>query len=327
MPGDLGGPPELTEGGTVAGTIEVEQRGRVLLATLANAPHALMDRPMVAALDDLVRRAETDPDVGGVVLTGAHPERFVAHYDVGELLSGAESGPAAVAPGPTRAALRAVRAARRVPGADAALSGTPVAGLVQLERFHEVFLRMNSCGAVFVAALNGSAMGAGCELALACDFRLMARGEFGVGQPEILFGFPPGGGGTQRLARMLGTTRALRLVLDGGPLTPDQAAELGIVDRVVAAGELIDAAVADAARLGSRIKAAVAASKRAVYLGGSLPLPDGIRVEEAEFLSTIATDDARAAMRAYVEQLESRGELPGYDPEVMQATLERGRFA
>ncbi len=308
------------------GTVTVDQRGRVLLATLANPPHGLMDQPMVVALDDLVRRAETDDGVGAVVLTGAHPERFVAHYDVAELLEGAEAGPS-VSPGPTRAALRAVGAARRIPGAEAALAGTPVGGLVEVDRFQKMLLRMNGCGAVFVAAMNGSALGGGCELALACDVRIMARGDFGVGQPEILFGFPPGGGATQRLARMLGTSRALRLTLDGGPLTPEEAHEIGIVDRLIDGGELIDAAVADAARLGARIKAAVAATKRSVYLGASLPLAQGLRVEQAEFLATLATDDARAAMRAYVDGIEATGDLPGYDREVIEATLERGRFA
>ena len=308
------------------GTIDIEQRGRVLLATLANPPHGLMDQPMVAALGDLVQRAESDDEVGAVVLTGAHAERFVAHYDVGELLEAAEQGPS-VAPGPTRAALRAVQAMRRLPKAEDALAGTPVGGLVQLERFHETFLRMQTCGAVFVAALNGSAMGGGCELALACDFRIMARGDFRVGQPEILFGFPPGGGATQRLTRMLGTSQALRIMLEGAPMTPEEAQEIGIVDDVVEADKLIEVAVREAAHLGSRIKAAVAATKRAVYLGGSLPLPAGLRVEQAEFLSTLATDDARAAMRAYADGLAETGELPGYDREIIEATLERGRFA
>ena len=173
-------------------TIGLDERGRVLVATLANPPHGLMDPSMVAALQDVVRRAEEDDDVGAVVLTGAHPERFVAHYDVGELLAGAEAGPA-VAPGPTRAALRAVQAARRVPGAEGALAGTPAAGLVQLERFQETFVRMQTCGAVFVAALNGSAMGGGCELALACDWRICADNPR-LGQPEVLLGLMPGGG-------------------------------------------------------------------------------------------------------------------------------------
>jgi enoyl-CoA hydratase len=308
------------------GTITTQERGRVLVATLANPPHGLMDRSMVAALSDVVARAERDPDVGGVVLTGAHPERFLAHYDVAELLAGAQAGPA-VSAAAAGAALRAVGGLRRVPRAEEALARTPAAGLVELERFHELFLRMGRCGAVFVAALNGSAMGGGCELALACDVRLAARGEHRIGQPEILFGFPPGGGGTQRLARLLGSARALRLILDGGPLGPDEAAELGVVDRIVDPGALLDEAVAEAARLGARTKAAVAACKRAVYEGGSMALADGLRLERAAFMSTLASPEAVAAMRAYVEATERTGDLPGYDPAALDAALERGRFA
>jgi enoyl-CoA hydratase/carnithine racemase len=309
----------------VPGTIDVEQRGRVLVATLANPPHGVMDEPMVRALGELVARAESDDGVGAVVLTGAHPERFVAHYDVTELLAGSEASPG-VGPGPARAALRAVGAARRVPGADAALARTPAAGVVALERFHDVFLRMNACGAVFVAALNGSALGGGCELALACDLRIMARGEFHLGQVEILFAFPPGGGATQRLPRMLGTSRALRLMLDGGRLTAEEAHELGMVDELAEPVDLLLTAVAQAERLSARAKAAVGATKRAVYFGGSLPLPDGLRIERAEFLSALATDDARAAMRAYVDATERTGELPGYDSAALDAALGRGRF-
>jgi enoyl-CoA hydratase/carnithine racemase len=305
--------------------IQVEERGRVLLATLDNPPHALMDAQTVEALDALVARADADHGVGAVVLTGAHPDRFVAHYDVKELLDGARTSPS-VSARTASASLRAVGALRRLPAVEQAMAGTPVAGLAALERFHAVFLRMNRSGAVWVAALNGSAMGGGCELALACDFRLMADGEHGIGQPEILFGFPPGGGGTQRLARMLGSHRALRLVLDGGPLTPAEAAELGIVDEVVPAAELVDRATALAGRLGSRPKAAVAGAKRAIYEGGSLPLPDGLRVERAEFLAGLGTPEAQAAMSAYLEAQETTGDLPAYDAAALARALEKGRF-
>jgi len=308
------------------GTITVEQRGRALVATLANPPHGLMDRAMVEALAGVVARAEEDQEVGGVVLTGAHPERFVAHYDVAELLAGAEASPA-VSPAALKASLRAVGGLRRVPGGEEALAHTPAAGLAAVERFHEVFLRMNRCGAVFVAALNGSAMGGGSELALACDVRLMARGDHGIGQPEILLAFPPGGGGTQRLARLLGPAKALRIMLDGGPLTPEQAAELGLVDSVVEPGELVDQAVAEAGRLGSRSKVAIAACKRAVYDGGSMTLAAGLRLERAEFLSALVGAEAREAMRAYVEAIERTGELPLYDHDSLGAALDRGRFA
>jgi enoyl-CoA hydratase len=307
------------------GEVRTEQRGRVLLATIDNPPHGLMDASIVDGLEALVERAESDATVGGVVLTGAHPERFVAHYDVRELLEGARTSPS-VGRHVAAASLRAVGALRRLPPVEGALERTPVAGLAALERFHEILSRMGRCGAVFVAALNGSAMGGGCELSLACDFRLMMDGDHGIGQPEILFAFPPGGGGTQRLTRLLGTARALRIVLDGRPLTPSEAAHVGVVDEVVPAGDLLERALALADRLGSRDKDAVAACKRAVYEGGSLPLADGLRLERAEFLATLGSPAAREAMEAYVAELERTGELPGYDPERIERALAAGRF-
>jgi enoyl-CoA hydratase/carnithine racemase len=307
------------------GEIHVDRRGRVLQATLDNPPHGLMDSDMVAALGALVQRAEADDAVGAVVLTGAHPERFVAHYDVGELLAAARSGPS-VSRRTAKNALRVVGALRRVRGIERALERTPAAGLVALERFHEILLAMNRSGVVFVAALNGSAMGGGCELALACDVRLMADGDFAMGQPEILFGFPPGGGGTQRLARLLGSAKALRLVLDGEPLSPAGALQLGLIDELVAREVLLDRAIAVAARFGARPKAGVAACKRSVYEGGSLPLADGLRLEQTEFMAALGTRDAEDAMAAYQHRLERTGELPGYDREARERALQSGRF-
>jgi enoyl-CoA hydratase/carnithine racemase len=308
------------------GTIHVEQRESVLIGTFDNPPHGMIDRGSVAALEQLVERAENEDGIDAVVLTGSHPERFVAHYDVGEILAGVTASPA-VSAGVARASLRTVAAARRIGAPDEALKRTPLAGLVELERFHEVFLRMNRCGAVFVAAINGSAQGGGCELALACDQRLMAAGDHGIGQPEILLAFPPGGGGTQRLARLMGTGKALRIVLDGAPISPEEAAELGLVDRVVPPGELLGEAIALARRLGGRPKAAIAAAKRAVYEGGSLPLPDGLRFEASQFLATAALPESVRAMEAYVEQLERTGELPLYDPETIERVADEGHFA
>jgi len=297
----------------------------VIVATISNPPHALMDEPIVGALDELAARAESDPQVTGVVLTGDHPERFVAHYDVGEILTGARASPS-VGRSVARASLSAVGALRRVPGGHTALERTPAAGLAEVERFGEVLLGFNTAGAVVVAALNGSAMGGGCELALACDLRLMAEGPFVIGQPEILLGFPPGGGGTQRLTRMLGTRAALRICLEGSPLAQAEAVELGMVDELVPPDRLLDRAREVAARLGRRPKAGIAGVKRAVYLGGSQPLPAGLRVERAEFMAALGTEEADRAMAAYVDQLEREGDLPAYDSETMERVRDSGRF-
>jgi enoyl-CoA hydratase len=284
------------------GEVRIEPGGdRVLIATIENPPHGLMD-------------------------DGAHPERFVAHYDVAELLAAARASPS-VGRATARASLTAVGALRRLPGGSEALSRTPAAGLDAAERFGEVLLRFNRAGAVIVAAINGSAMGGGCELALACDVRLMAEGPFMIGQPEILFGFSPGGGGTQRLARLLGSARTLRLCLDGGPLDPDNAHALGLVDEVVEPDQLMDRALAVAGRLARRPKGGIAAVKRSVYLGGSQSLPAGLREERAEFLAAIVSEESERAMAAYVEGLERTGELPGYDREAIERALDEGRFA
>ena len=309
------------------GEVRIEAAGdRVVLATIENPPHGLMDDAVVDGLERLVERAESDPDITGVVLTGAHPERFVAHYDIGELLAAARASPS-VGRATARASLTAVGALRRLPGGSEALARTPAAGLDAAERFGEVLLRFNRAGAVFVAAINGSAMGGGCELALACDVRLMAEGPFVIGQPEILFGFPPGGGGTQRLARLLGSARALRLCLEGEPLAPDKAHALGLVDEVIEPDQLVDRALAVAGRLSRRPKGGIAAVKRSVYLGGSQSLPSGLREERAEFLAAIVSEDSERAMAAYVEGLERTGELPGYDREALERALDQGRFA
>jgi enoyl-CoA hydratase/carnithine racemase len=308
------------------GEILLEERGEgVVLATISNPPHGLMDDAIVDQLEALVTRAESDPELTGIVLTGAHQERFVAHYDIGELLDGARCSPR-VGTTAARASLSAVGALRRMPGGPGALASTPAAGLSQAERFGEVLARLGTAGAVVIAAINGSAMGGGCELALACDVRMMAEGPFSIGQPEILLGFPPGGGGTQRLARLLGTGPALRICLNGGPLTPQEAAEIGLVDELVPRPELLERALTVAERYARRPKAAIAGVKRAVNLGGSLPLAAGLRRERAEFVAAIGSDEADQAMAAYVAGLERTGELPGYDREALERALERGRF-
>jgi enoyl-CoA hydratase len=154
----------------------------------------------------------------------------------------------------------------------------------------------------------------------------MAAGDHVIGQPEILLGFPPGGGGTQRLARLVGSHQALKLMLDGAGLDPEAAAQVGYVDEVVPPGELLDRALALADRLARRMKPAVAAVKRAVYIGGSRGLEEGLHVESAEFLSTLASPGAQAAMLAYMRRTEEMGDLPLYDRPTYEHTLEAGSF-
>lgn len=305
--------------------IEVEQQGRVLLARLHGGPHGEFGPELAADMAALVARAESDDSVGAVVITGTYPGRFVAHAEIRWLQEAGADSPA-VGPRVLSKVIHTAGAARRVPALRRLADGTPLSGAMELGDFHATFLRMNHCGAVFIAALNGSALGVGSELALACDYRLMAEGDHVIGQPEILLGFPPGGGGTQRLARLVGPHEGLKLMLDGGPLDPHAAADIGYIDEVVPADELIDRAVALGDRLAQRLKPTVAAVKRSVYIGASLGLEDGLHVESAEFLSTLASPGAQKAMLAYMRRTEETGDLPLYDPTTYEQTLEAGSF-
>jgi enoyl-CoA hydratase len=290
-----------------ASTVRSERDGRVMVVTLDNPPRNFMNGRMVRELEAVVRELEDDGSVGAVILTGAHPESFVTHYDVAEIVAGAESTPAS-SPTLMGGALRAVETLSRVPGAGEALGRTPAAGIVELRRIHELFLRMNRMDKVFVAAINGMATGGGCELALACDIRLMSDGDFRIGLPETSVGLIPGAGGTQRLSRALGTARALEMILEARTLSPKEAEEVGLVHRVLPAGRLLAEARATASRLARRSAVSVKAAKRAVYEGSTRPLEDGLQLERAGFMAAATSKPAVRAMRAYADEVEK---LPG----------------
>ena len=168
--------------------------------------------------------------------------------------------------------------------------------MVALRDIHELFLRMNRLDKVFIAAINGLALGGGCELALACDVRIMARGDHRIGLPEITLGIIPGAGGTQRLTRLLGAGRALEMMLEARVLTPQEAEAVGLVHRTTEPERLLGEALSTAERLARRSPASVAALKRAVYEGASRPLEEGLHIERAGFMASASTEAARKAM-------------------------------
>ncbi|MFL5819345.1 MAG: enoyl-CoA hydratase/isomerase family protein [Solirubrobacteraceae bacterium] len=304
----------------MAQTVHTEQAGRVLTVRLDNPPRNFMTGRMVAELDELVRSLDGDRSIGAVVITGAMDDVFITHFDVREIVAGVEAVRMGMPPAASGGALRVTGAIRRIPAAERALRRTPAAGVLALQSIHDLFLRMNASDKVFVAAINGLALGGGCELALACDVRLMADGEGRIGLPEITLGILPGAGGTQRLARLLGGGRALEMMLEGRALTPREAEATGLVHRVVAPGALAEEAAATAQRLARRAPATVAAIKRAVYEGGSRPLRQGLHQERAEFLSVSSQPAALRAMRAYVDQVERMGDAaPWQVTEAMEA--------
>jgi enoyl-CoA hydratase/carnithine racemase len=272
----------------------------------------------------LVDRVDSDPSVHAVVFTGTHPERFVSHIDVRWLQEGGAGVPSLGRRG-TSAVVRVARGANHARTLEPMVRRTPLRGAVELDRLHATFLRMNGSGVIFVAALNGSALSIGAEFAWACDLRVMADGDFFIGLPEVLLALPPGGGGSQRLTRLIGTHRSLVAILEGKPFTPAEALANGAVDEVVPPDEVVARATELAQHFGSRSKGAIAAIKKAVYFGGSMSLSEGLRVERTEFLMADQSKDGQELMLDYLATTDATGELPLYDPDTYARALESGR--
>jgi enoyl-CoA hydratase/carnithine racemase len=174
--------------------------------------------------------------------------------------------------------------------------------MVMCRRAHQVLDRFAAEAPLFVAAIAGHALGGGYEIALACDIRVAAEGRYRIGLPEVTLGLLPGTGGTQRLPRLIGRGRALELMTTGRTVTPAEAERLGMVDRLVPAGEF-DQAVADlAASLAGGAPLAVAAITRAVNDGLDRPLPDALDRELEELAALFASEDAREGMTAFTEK-------------------------
>ena len=179
----------------MSGHLEIEDRGPVVIVRVDGGPHGLFGVDIANQLDELVDRVDRNPSVHAVVFTGAHPGRFVSHADVRWLQAEGAAVPELSRRGAS-AALRLARGVERARVPDPVLQRTPLRGVAQLDRLHATFLKMNASGVIFVAALNGSALGLGAEFAWACDLRVMAHGEFFIGQPEVLLAIMPGAGGS-----------------------------------------------------------------------------------------------------------------------------------
>lgn len=315
----------MTKTPPMPGRIDLEARGHALIARLDGGPHGLMGLNMAKELAALVDKVAADEAVRAVVLTGTHPGRFIGHADVRWLQEGGKSIPK-VGRGAASAIARVAKTVRALPPLAAVASFTPLEGGMQLDQLHDTFLRMNRCGVIFIAALNGSALGLGSELAQACDVRLMADGDFFLGQPEVLLGILPGGGGTQRLTRLVGAHRALMMMLEGRPVPPAKALEIGLIDEVVPAHALLDRALEVAGSLGSRPRDSIAAIKRAVYLGGSMTLDDGLHLERTEFITIAPSATAQSLMVGYLDRTARDGDLPLYTSAIYDEALESGRF-
>ncbi len=180
------------------------------------------------------------------------------------------------------------------------LAEAPFGDMVFSVRFN-LWDRLKRVKTPLIAAVSGFALGAGCELAMACDL-IVASETARFGQPEINVGIMPGAGGTQRLTRAIGKVRAMEMVLTGRTLSAYEAEQAGLVNRVVPVEVLADEAMALAQEIASKPPISVRLAKRAVLEAFETPLEAGLEYERRSFGMTFATEDAREGMRAFLEK-------------------------
>jgi enoyl-CoA hydratase/carnithine racemase len=195
-------------------------------------------------------------------------------------------------------------------GADISEFGGPAEARAIGARFRAAYDTIGEIPRPVIAAINGVALGGGLELALACDLRIAADNAR-VGQPEILLGVIPGAGATQRLPRLVGPARAKELVWSGRQVKADEALAIGLVDRVVPAAELEDAALAWAASLASGAVAAMGIAKRVIDGGIGGRLDDGLDLEADAFAEVFDTEDATTGVRSFLEHGPGKAKFVG----------------
>jgi enoyl-CoA hydratase len=244
--------------------ILVERDERILIITL-NRPEKLnaLNWDLIGEVATALEEADNDPEIGCSIITGAGNRAFAAGADIGEM---ANATPTTMLTGP--------------------FSGWD---------------RIRRLGKPIIAAVNGYALGGGCELAMHCDL-ILASDNARFGQPEINLGVIPGAGGTQRLAHALGKYKTMEMVLTGNPFSAQEMAAAGLVNHVYPAEQLMDEAKKLAKLIAAKAPVAVRLGKDAVLRAFDVSLEEGLAHEKRNFALLFATEDQKEGMRAFIEK-------------------------
>ena len=250
--------------------VNFEQQGAVAILTI-NRPEALnaLNSQVLSDLDEAITKVEAADDIHAVILTGAG-RSFVAGADIGEM-----KGFSAI---------------------DGKKFGVHGGG---------VFLRLENLSKPVIAAINGFALGGGCELAMSCDIRIASE-KAKFGQPEVGLGITPGFGGTQRLPRIVGISKAMELILTAKVIGAAEAKEIGLVSQVYAPEELMDKAMELANAICANAPIAVQESKRCIRMGMQTDIATGSAFEAEAFGVTCGTEDKNEGMGAFLEKRQEK---------------------
>ncbi len=295
-------------------TLRTRQHDRVLTVRTSTPPLDFATPDLIADLDRLTRAVDHDPTVGAVVLTGDTERRFLTHADPFAIGGMIESSKPELPIGVLEYLVRALGGLLRLPGMEALVDrrgGDLGIGVLWSVRWKRTILRMNRSSTVYIAAINGPTLGGGHELALACDIRYVSDSpEIRLGQVEATAHLIPGGGGTQRLPRMIGTAKALEHILEGRGVSPEEALELGVVHRIVPEEKLVGEAQSTAARLARRAPVVVQAIKRSIYFATDRRISRGLDYEQAGFFAAGSARTIVATLGAMREDIERLGDSP-----------------
>ncbi|WP_022852260.1 enoyl-CoA hydratase/isomerase family protein [Limisalsivibrio acetivorans] len=248
-------------------TVLVEMKDDVAVVTI-NRPKAMnsIDPDTISALGEAVADLAVDPDVSVIILTGAGEKAFVAGGDIKGMTELDGMG-----------------------GREMALDAQSVFNLVE------------KCPKPVIAAINGYALGGGCELALCCDIRLAAKSAK-IGQPEVNLGIIPGFGGTQRLPRLVGRGLASEMIFTGEMVTAEYAERIGLVNHVYEDGELMDKALEMAVKIAEKSRTALKLSKEAIVNGTEMDLDKGCLYEADLFGLSFSSADKKEGVSAFIEK-------------------------
>jgi enoyl-CoA hydratase/carnithine racemase len=245
--------------------------GRVAIVTLDHPPVNALSQQLLEELEEEYDRLDTGDEARAIILGGEGEKAFVAGADITEF------------------------PALREQIEQAATEGGSARGIQKLAA------RMDAGRTPVVAAIHGYCLGGGLELAMACDIRIAAE-DAQLGQPEIKLGLIPGGGGTQRLPRLVGHGRALYLNLTGDPISGSQAYEWGLVEKAVPRAKLLETALEVARTLAERSPHSMGVIKQLAAETRDLPLAEGMRAEAQGFLKCIGSEDGAEGVVAFLEK-------------------------
>ena len=258
--------------------LRIEDNGNYVICYLSNPPTHTLTSSGVNEIHAFLDQIEKRDDLRVLAFTGDGENVFIKHYEVGELANTAERN-------------LETKKDKQDPK--------------ELHAFHTMLLRLRDLDAIVVAGINGNTAGGGCEFSLGCDLRIMADGNFLIGLPETSVGILPGGGGTQRLSRLIGSSRALDLILHAQLVSPKEAFDLGIINKLVSEASFNQELISYCEDLSNRAPIALQQVKKIIHQGLEMTLEESLLLEQKAFDVTMNSKDAARAMRALLNTQEN----------------------